>query len=40
MSQTALLVIGYAVTWLAIAAYLLRLRAREREIRREPPGDA
>lgn len=29
MSHTVLLVVGYGVTWLAIALYLLNIRKRE-----------
>ena len=39
MSHLPFLIAGYGLTWLAAAAYLLRLRRRERELG-EPEGGA
>lgn len=35
MSHTVFLAAGYGLTWAAFLAYLLHLRKREREVRRE-----
>ena len=32
MNHTPFLIAGYGITWIAVVAYLLRIRRREREV--------
>ncbi len=33
MNHTPFLIAGYGITWIAVVAYLLRIRRREREVK-------